>query len=406
MLSRFGVVEIERRAYYHWQGGSGIFPLDEAIGMDGRYVMPDVVEFMLFGAGMLTPKELESMFEKMNHFKPSASLIQKIINQDGQALHNFINDPEYARIARKIEAPRETTTALVASFDGANLMVREPGKKRGARPKRPGKEAKSSGQDKSCSYKNAMIGSISYYNSVEVDDGIDYETDQPVIKPHRINSFYLGRMPEERYPKFKSEFERSLTEAERTVQDDIIKILLMDGARGFWKYADENPLYDDYIKIVDYFHAAEHLSRLSEALFGKSSSQGQDWYEKWLTKIKHEPDSISAMLRSVSRYEKSSNLAKSRQKDLATEITFFKNNKDRMGYSELVERGLPIGSGPVEAACKMIVKSRFCQSGMRWSIQGGQNVMNLRVIQKSSQWDKTWNTFQETGGYQTHRQAA
>jgi hypothetical protein len=77
-----------------------------------------------------------------------------------------------------------------------------------------------------------------------------------------------------------------------------------------------------------------------------------------------------------------------------------------MGYSELVERGLPIGSGPVEAACKMIVKSRFCQSGMRWSIQGGQNVMNLRVIQKSSQWDKTWNTFQETGGYQTHHQAA
>ena len=65
------------------------------------------------------------------------------------------------------------------------------------------------------------------------------------------------------------------------------------------------------------------------------------------------------------------------------ELTFFDRNQDRMGYSDLVDRALPIGSGPVEAACKTIVKSRFCQSGMRWSIQGGQNVMNLRVLQKS-----------------------
>ena len=180
----------------------------------------------------------------------------------------------------------------------------------------------------------------------------------------------------------------------------------MDGARGFWKYVDENPLYDDYIKVVDYFHAAEHLSRLAEALFGKSSEQGQDWYEKWLTKIKYQPDSVSAMLRSVSRYQENGKLSKSRQKDLATEITFFKNNKARMAYSELVEAGLPIGSGPVEAACKMIVKSRFCQSGMRWSIQGGQNVMNLRVIQKSNQWDQAWQAFQDAGGYQIHSKAA
>lgn len=403
MLSRFGVINIERRGYYHWRGGSGIFPLDEAMGMTGRYVFPDVVEFILFGAGMLTPKDLEAMFEKMNSFKPSASLIQNIINQDGQALHNYINNPEYTGSVRKVEAPQEAATALVASFDGANLMVREPGKKRGARAKRPGKDNKSKDREKSCSYKNAMIGSISFYNSRQTDDT---DSGQPVIKPNRINSFYLGRMPQERYPAFKADFERSLVEAQEIAPNDVVKILLMDGARGFWKYADKNPLYDGYIKIVDYFHAAEHLSRLSVALFGKSSMTGQSWYEKWLTKLKHEPDGVESMLRSVKYYQKNCKLSKNRQQDLATEITFFQNNKGRMGYSDLVEKGLPIGSGPVEAACKTIVKSRFCQSGMRWSIQGGQNVMNLRVIQKSSQWNQTWNSFQKTGGYQKHCEAA
>jgi len=407
ILSRFGVIDVERRSYYHWQGGAGIFPIDEAIDMAGRYVMADVVEYMLFGAGPLTAQELEAMFDKMSHFKPSASLIQNIINQDGQALSNYINDPEYINTARKIEAPEQEATALVASFDGANLLVREPGQKRGAKPKRPTKDNESKGQEKSCCYKNAMIGCISFYNSKPAEDNvIKFSTGEPAVEPNRINSIYLGRMPEERYPTFKAEFERTLTEAEQLVVDDVVKILLMDGARGFWKYADENPRYDDYIKVVDFFHAAEHLSRLAEALFGKSSTKGQDWYEKWVTKLKHETASVDGMLRSVSRYQKENKLPKSRQKDLATEITFFQNNKDRMGYSELVAQGLPIGSGPVEAACKMIVKSRFCQSGMRWSKQGGQNVMNLRVIQKSNQWDHTWNSFQESGGYQRHHKAA
>ena len=136
MLTRFGVIEVERRAYYHWQKGAGIFPLDEAISMSGRYAMADVTESILFGAGMLTPKELEAMFDKISPFKCSASLIQKIINQDGQALHNFPNDQQCGATARKIEPLEEVATALVASFDGANLMVREPGKKRGARSKR------------------------------------------------------------------------------------------------------------------------------------------------------------------------------------------------------------------------------------------------------------------------------
>ncbi len=38
----------------------------------------------------------------------------------------------------------------------------------------------------------------------------------------------------------------------------------------------------------------------------------------------------------------------------------------RMSYARNVEANIPIGSGVTEAACKMLVKQRLCNSGMRW----------------------------------------
>ena len=70
-----------------------------------------------------------------------------------------------------------------------------------------------------------------------------------------------------------------------------------------------------------------------------------------------------------------------------------------MNYHEFVEEGLPIGSGPVEAACKCIVKARLCQSGMRWSKEGGENVLCLRTLNKSRQWDTAWSHYRQSGGY-------
>lgn len=64
-----------------------------------------------------------------------------------------------------------------------------------------------------------------------------------------------------------------------------------------------------------------------------------------------------------------------------------------MTYADFRRRGLPIGSGPVEAACKSVVKTRMCRSGMRWSREGGQKILNLRVVVKSDRWDGFWKNY-------------
>ena len=64
-----------------------------------------------------------------------------------------------------------------------------------------------------------------------------------------------------------------------------------------------------------------------------------------------------------------------------------------MNYAAFRQQGLPIGSGPVEAACKSLVKTRLCRSGMRWSWPGGQRILQLRTYLKSGRWDAFWKQY-------------
>ena len=64
-----------------------------------------------------------------------------------------------------------------------------------------------------------------------------------------------------------------------------------------------------------------------------------------------------------------------------------------MANFDFRSRGLPIGSGPVEAACKTIVKAHLYSSGMPWNLPGGQHVLNLRVMRKSNRWETAWKYY-------------
>ena len=47
-----------------------------------------------------------------------------------------------------------------------------------------------------------------------------------------------------------------------------------------------------------------------------------------------------------------------------------------------------IGSGAIESAHRTVVQKRMKQSGQRWTVQGAQNMLNLRVTRKNLQWSK------------------
>jgi hypothetical protein len=92
--------------------------------------------------------------------------------------------------------------------------------------------------------------------------------------------------------------------------------------------------------------------------------------------------------------QRSRKLNGDRKKRLSSARKFFKNNLGRMAYANYYHAGMPVGSGPVEAACKSIVKSRMCRSGMRWTPEGGAAILSLRTIVKSDRWDTCWGEYE------------
>jgi hypothetical protein len=375
-LTSFGEIQIVRRLYQADAGGKSYFLLDDYWGMKDEFATEDVREAVAFSMAHLTADETRQLFEKCAWFHPSATAVKNITDKIGDFVETH-SDTIMQAVQDARHLPQETQV-LVASMDGVNVLLREQGAQKGRPAQRPGIEASSS---ENTAYKNATAGVISCY----------ILSSEPEERPQRLQSCYVARMPQDGAKTFKKQFEQEILAAQEKLPQDITKIFLCDGHRSIWSYADSNPMYNDYEKLIDFYHTTEHLSKAGEALFGKSSDLGTAWYNKYRKKLLEDNDGAGSVLRSMVYY--SQDLPKSRRNALETERTFFIRNKDKMSYADFLARGLPIGSGPVEAACKSIVKTRLCRSGMRWSRKGGQRILLLRCFVKSKRWDVFWKQY-------------
>lgn len=381
-LTPGGLMTVCRRVYQPDAGGKCFIPLDAAWGMEEEFATVEVRDAVLFSVALSTPKETETLLKKCALFHPSETAVKTMAKEMGGWLEE--HEDEVLAEIRAEEGLPEETRVLCASLDGVNVLLSEEGKKRGRPQERPRGPAET--RNSSTSYKNAMVGTVSLYG--EVPEG------EPC--PQRLQTRYAARMPEDGAPTLKAKFEQELVDTERELGDEVVRIALCDGARGLWKYVDESPLYDGYEKLVDYHHTTEHLSKAAEAVFGKGTEQSQNWYNKYYAALKGEDDGADRVIRSIEYYAKAKKLSKPRREALRSERTFFRNNCHRMQYARFRREGWPIGSGPVEAACKSVVKTRLCRSGMRWSRIGGQHILTLRTYVKSDRWDAMWEKHKAT----------
>jgi hypothetical protein len=66
-------------------------------------------------------------------------------------------------------------------------------------------------------------------------------------------------------------------------------------------------------------------------------------------------------------------------------LRYFVENQRRLNYRWAIENNLPIGSGAVESAARNIVQQRPKQSGMRWSDEGAQSILNLQTLHRNGE---------------------
>jgi hypothetical protein len=139
---------------------------------------------------------------------------------------------------------------------------------------------------------------------------------------------------------------------------------------------------------VDYFHAAERITKLAEVIFG-AGREASAWAAKMRKVLKEKSNGVSRVLHSVGALRQRRGL-KGKNKDYDKAVNYLRRFARYMTYGEYRRVALPIGSGVTEAACKTIVNYRFKQSGMRWHATTGQHVLDLRVILKSGIWMRVY----------------
>ena len=388
-LTKFGRVTVARRLFQQDVGGKTYVPLDAAWEMVGENMTRDVRECVLYMSALMSPTETETCLQKATAFHPSRTAIQNLIDKTGRCLDQY-EDVLLDEVREKESLPLEETKAFVVSLDGVNVRLNTPGKKKGRPTERPKDETSMSRETASC-FKNAMVGVCSLYGEVPQN------TDSNETTPERLAARCVARMPEENATTFKEKLEAEVKSMASRLPDDTVKIILMDGGRNIWGYVDANSMYDDYEKLLDFHHAMEHISQGAEGIFGKGTADGQAWYRKMEGLLLGYEDGVIRVIRSLEYYLANYEYTETRCGLIEGCLTFLRNNSHRMEYKRFRDNGWPIGSGPVEGACKNIVKQRMCRSGMRWSIPGGQAVLTLRTIVKSNRWPRFWAAYKQLG---------
>lgn len=152
-------------------------------------------------------------------------------------------------------------------------------------------------------------------------------------------------------------------------------VVLGDGAEWIWREADLH--FPGYLGIIDYWHACERIHELAKVLYGEESAQGLRWAKGHCETLAEKgPDPFIRALKR--RKTKTAD----QEEAVREQLGFFQKNRRRMGYPSYRARGMMIGSGPAEAACKTVVGQRTKQPGMRWSYEGADAILAIRRTER------------------------
>ena len=161
------------------------------------------------------------------------------------------------------------------------------------------------------------------------------------------------------------------------------KVVIGDGAIWIWNLADQH--FPSAIQIVDLYHARQHLWDLSAKLSPNDSKGLRQWIARCLDRL--ERGKIEALVKILRDSPPGTDeLAKTS----ANEAEYFERNAERMRYPAFRAQGLFVGSGVVEAGCKVVIGARLKCSGMFWTVRGANAIIALRCCRISRRFEDYW----------------
>ena len=153
---------------------------------------------------------------------------------------------------------------------------------------------------------------------------------------------------------------------------------VQDGAPWLQGFVDEHR--PDAVRILDWPHAAQHLTTVAEALFGVHTVRAQRVAERlrrWLWV--EGPARVLAILTGWAR-------ASSDRPDVVAAAAYFRDRQAQVDYPAFRVAGWPVGSGATESGHKQVMQARMKRAGMHWARPHVNPLLALSLLEHNGRW--------------------
>ena len=365
----FGTITLWRYLYQPLHGVEpSIFPLEIRLGLEVGLATPALTERV--GQAAVTSSQ-NSVLEylKRNHgVSWSVATLRKVIAGLSEGMESHRHDASVAQVLKWLEQAYASRggrkPVLAVGRDGLMLPIR----------------------GEAC-YREGATATVSVHDR----------------KGRRLGTVYLGRMPEPGQETLSRQLTALIEDVLRQWNGPLPRLAyITDGGnhqtqyfRRVLKRMRHPRRPDQRLKwewVIDYYHACEYIYKLSEALFS-DAKRAHGWARKMCRWLKQKPRGIYRVLHSAAAIRRRRMVVGEKRKQYHKAYDYLRKRIRFLDYCEYRRNHLPIGSGVTEAACKTVFTQRLKQSGMTWSLEGGQWIVDLRVVHLSGIWPQVYQAY-------------
>lgn len=368
----FGMITLWRYRYEGLERGvRSIFPLEIGLGIVAGRATPALAERVAWGAASNTQQTMKELLKRDHNVHWSVKTYRQVVSSMSAGLSEHRQEAQVAQVLTWLREAFASSgchrPVLSVGRDGIFVPLRQQSE-----------------------YREGATATVSVLDR----------------RGQRLGTVYLGQMPESGQLTL-SQHLTALVVGVLTQWDGPVPRLEYVTDAGFFPalyFAKvlkkmEQPRHAgkrlEWIWVVDFYHASGYVNKIAEALFG-AGPKAHAWAHKMRRWLRDKPHGIYRVLHSAAALRARTKMTAAATESYQKAYRYLRKRMAFMDYVGYRKQGLAIGSGITEAACKIVFTQRLKQSGMKWSIEGGQAILNLRVLKLSGVWPKVHEKYLAT----------
>ena len=163
-------------------------------------------------------------------------------------------------------------------------------------------------------------------------------------------------------------------------------VMVTDGERALQRRVAKD--FRGVTLVLDLLHVMEKLWKVAYAFHPEGSPEARAFVYQRAERILS--GEVSQVVKGLRQMATKHRLRGEKAKTVKDVTGYYYANRERMCYDQYLKKGWPIASGSVEGACKNLVRVRFERSGMRWTPEMAEPMLQMRATYLSDDFDAYW----------------